>query len=92
MFDLKRGDVVQMTSMTVRPNEDSSFTFRAPRGKQFVLLLLGVEDKKDAGQKLDCIEVIEQMGWTNKEPEDRAALKQQHKQVGEANLLKRDQA
>jgi hypothetical protein len=91
MLDLKRGNIVQMTSMNIRPNEEMQFSFRAPRGKQFVCLFLGVEDKKDAGQKLDTLAVMDAMGWKPKNAErlqivERAARGGREDQLVESRL------
>lgn len=68
MYELRNFQVVQLRSMTVYPNENFSASFKPPKGKQFVCVLLGVEDKKDDGQKLDLLAAMDRMGWMPKDP------------------------
>lgn len=68
---MRHGDVVPTKSLTVVFGSDgkSSASFKAPKGQQFVLLLLGVEDCKDGGQKLDPKAALNKLGW-HTEPTD----------------------
>lgn len=59
---MKVGDVI--TTFSVRHEfTHGSLGYKAPKGQRFVLVLLGVEDKADDGEKLDCEAVFKALGW-----------------------------
>jgi hypothetical protein len=68
--DVGTGSVVTPTNFT-HHTPNLQLSFKAPKGKKFVMLLLGVQDKDDQ-QPLDVIDVMKRLGWTH---EDEAALR-----------------
>ena len=66
MDDLKVGNVCPMKSMTiVRGNKtdgELSLTYRKPKGKNYVFLLLGVENDNGT-DPLDCEKRMNELGW-----------------------------
>jgi hypothetical protein len=71
---MKRGGVVLTKSLTVVFGDDgkSSAVFKAPKGQQFVLVLLGVEDTKADGRKLDPVAALKAIGWRPEREPDPA--------------------
>lgn len=63
MSDLVVGDVVPLKSMRVTIHDGHGWLdYKLPKGKQFVLLLLGTEDVSGP-DKLDAAEKLNEMGW-----------------------------
>lgn len=62
---MRHGDIVPTKSLNVVLGADghASAIYKPPKGKQFVLLLLGVEDTKAGGQKLDPVAALKAIGW-----------------------------
>lgn len=58
---MKRGDIVRMTSFT-HHEPNMSVSFKAPKGKVAVFILLG-EENKDGTDPMDCMNVMHEMGW-----------------------------
>jgi hypothetical protein len=71
---MNHGDVVPTKSLNVvlGPDGHASAIYKAPKGKQFVLLLLGVEDTKADGQKLDPVAALKALGWRPEREPDPA--------------------
>lgn len=69
---MRHGDVVPTKNLAVVLGADGKATasFKAPKGQQFVLLLLGVEDTRAAGQKLDPVAALNALGWFTQEASD----------------------
>ena len=63
---MRPGQLVRLT--TFKHNASPAFRvgFKAPKGKVFVLALLGMEDK-DGTKPLNIEDAMEMMGWTRKE-------------------------
>jgi hypothetical protein len=61
VIEVRKGDVVRMTSFT-HVNPDSQFTFKAPKGRVAVFLLLG-EEAKDGSNPLDLVARMKEFGW-----------------------------
>ena len=79
MFEVNKGDVVRMQSFThVQP--DSSFTFKAKKGKVAVFLLLG-EENKDGSDPLDLVKRMNEFGWVKDKSWDEKAKKDLAKPV-----------
>ncbi len=71
--ELRPGQIVRLSTMKDRvgtENHSVDFSYSAGRGKQFVLVLVGREEKKDDGFKVDAEKALIAMGWT---PTDRLA-------------------
>lgn len=67
------GDVVPTKRLRVVIQEGGGWLdFKAPDGKQFMLLLLGVEDIKK-GERLDFEAVLNELGWV-RQPDASAFL------------------
>ena len=65
--EIQVGNVVRLTYF--RDYHPQIWTdWKAPKGKVFCLLLLGVEDKEEVGQ-LDPINALKEMGWRLEDPE-----------------------
>lgn len=58
---MKRGDLCPMTSCSIRLGT-TILGYKAPKGKQFVFLLLGMENK-DGTEPLDPEKTLSEMGW-----------------------------
>lgn len=65
---MRIGDVITTTNIR-HEFTGGSLGFRAPKGRRFVLVLLGDEDKADEGEKLDCEAVFKSLGWVRPEVE-----------------------
>ena len=69
-LDLHDGDIIRLTSVknNFAPTGNMgliSTSFKAPKGKVFVAVLLGVEPK-DGSAPLDLDGVLDRMGWMKK--------------------------
>lgn len=63
------GDVVTVKTFKAEFSNDiahGNLTYKAEKGKVFVLLLLGQEDISLDGEKLNCEEALNSIGWTSK--------------------------
>lgn len=61
---MTHGDVVSTKSIRVILGDGYGWAdFKAPKGEQFVLLLLGAEEVKAGGRKLDPIAALNALGW-----------------------------
>lgn len=64
---MKTGDVVLMNSFLAQ-GEGCSVSFKLPKGRQAVFLLLGDADKKDP-ESFDCEKALRDMGWVRVDDE-----------------------
>ena len=69
MVRIRNGDVVSTKSLNVVWGADGKNTasFKAMKGLQFVLLLLGTEEV-GGGEKLDPEAALNKLGWYRQEP------------------------
>ena len=61
---MKIGDVIETTSFTALAGQKpriNRFTFKAPKGSRFVLLVLGMQ--ADKNPPIDLKEALESLGW-----------------------------
>jgi hypothetical protein len=74
---MRHGDVVPVKNIRVLVQDGAGWaSFSAPKGKCFVLLLLGVEDAK-GGVKLDPVKAINELGWTRAAMSERGSTETQ---------------
>lgn len=76
MDDMHPGSVIQTSSFSRQYFEDDGkelarFGYKAPKGKAFVLVLLGAVEK---GRAFDAIGALKALGWTP--PDDLEATPQ----------------
>ena len=62
---MQKGDVIRFTSIQERTDAPTLFGWKAPKGQQYVAVLLGVEPKDAVGDAaLDPIDALLSLGWT----------------------------
>lgn len=63
---MNRGDVVRVTHLTDVRVDGVSLGWKPPKGKVYVLCLLGTEDKNPTEDSvaLDPEQALREMGWT----------------------------
>lgn len=64
---MKNGDVVLMNSFTAQ-GQGCSASFKPPKGRLAVFLLLGDAEKKDP-ESFDCEKALRDMGWVRADDE-----------------------
>ena len=58
---MKPGDVIRLTHF-VHYNPNMQMTYKAPKGKVFLAVLIGVENK-DGSDPADPLELLKLLGW-----------------------------
>lgn len=73
LLDLETGDCVRV-GYFVHNDGVAQLSYKAPKGKVFVLCLLGVEpkDTRDASALLDTKGAFRELGWVEAEPASEA--------------------
>ncbi len=62
-FSLNRGQVVATTNFVNKLGGGMNVTFKAPKGKRFAFVFLGVEDDENP---IEPTVILNQMGWFQK--------------------------
>jgi len=61
------GDIVRTTAFNDHFNNSETkgyISYKAPKGKMFVLMLLGMEPGENGTEHLDPEKILNEMGWT----------------------------
>ena len=58
---MKPGDVIRLTHF-VHHNPNMQMTYKAPKGKVFLAVLIGVENK-DGSDPADPLDLLKLLGW-----------------------------
>ena len=59
---IQHGDAV-LTTLIKDERPHGWRQFRAPKGKRFVMLLLGTTEKESSGSDIDVDAMLEELGW-----------------------------
>jgi hypothetical protein len=69
---IRTGSFAAISGAKVRGQDWAEFTFKAPKGRRFVLLFLGAE-AADGSAPMDPNEALKALGWTPPPAEEPAA-------------------